>query len=122
MSDSSTSVRVETIEDSLSRVLAKLDTLSDRVGDLRVTMAEIRADVANVRALVDGVHSRADKIEVAHAEVVKRIDELEKEQAERRGADKSEGRSRALAAAGSGAAGSGALYGVIELLRGMLGG
>ena len=60
MSESATMQRVTTLED---RVLEKLDTLTDRVADVRVEVAGLRGDLGNVRALVDGMHHRAERIE-----------------------------------------------------------
>lgn len=118
MADSGTMARVEHVTDTLDRVLATLDRLGDRIGDLRVELVACRADIANVRALVDGVHSRADKIETEHKGLAERVGQLEQEAAEHRGAHERGRMARVGMAAGSG----GAVTAIAELVRYLVGG
>jgi hypothetical protein len=69
--------RVEAMTDSFDRVLAKLERLDERFGDLRVDMVGLRNAIDNVRALVDGVHKRALDLEIDHADMSKRVRVLE---------------------------------------------
>ena len=77
MTESGTHVRVDAVAESLERVLAKLDRLDERFGDLRVDMVGLRNAIDNVRALVDGVHKRALDLEIEHADMSKRVRLLE---------------------------------------------
>lgn len=117
MTDSGTMARVESVTDSLERVLAKLDRLDDRVGDLRVDIVALRNAIDNVRSLVDGVHVRAAKIESEHAAVVARIAALETEAAEVRGA----ARANTAKALGAAAGGGGAVAALAEIIRTFVG-
>lgn len=116
MAESGTHARVESLTETLERVLGKLDTLADRVADLRVEVERVAGKVDNVRGLVDGAHARADKLESGLATALARIDALETERDERRG----ESRRGKLVAAGIGTASGGAIAGVVELISRIL--
>lgn len=77
MSESGQTAKVEHIAESFERVLAKLERLDERFGDLRVDMVGLRNAIDNVRALVDGVHKRALDLETDNNELSKRIRVLE---------------------------------------------
>jgi ABC-type transporter Mla subunit MlaD len=109
VSESSTNVRVEGVEASLGRVLDKLDTLGDRISDMREQLAGLRGTLDNVKSLVDGVHKRAAELEL-------RVEALENERSSREG----EAKRGALVAAGSAATGGGLIAGAIELVRRLL--
>jgi predicted nucleic acid-binding Zn-ribbon protein len=101
------------INETLERMLAKLDRLDERFGDLRVDMAALRGDIANVRGLVDGVHVRAEKIELENAAIVLRLRALEDHNAEERGAQSR----RTAVSLGAAAGGGGAVAALAEVLR-----
>ena len=127
--------RVEAMTDSFDRVLAKLERLDERFGDLRVDMVGLRNAIDNVRSLVDGVHKRALDLEIEHADMSKRVRVLEDAAIELRAtaaaaADEIRGvaattavelrstqgrRTAATAAAAVG--GGGVIVGIVEILR-----
>ena len=76
--------RIDAMTDSFDRVLAKLERLDERFGDLRVDMVGLRNAIDNVRSLVDGVHKRALDLEVDHNDMSKRLRVLEDAQVELR--------------------------------------
>lgn len=109
--------RVEHLDDGLERVLAILDRLYERVGDLRVEMAAVRGDIANVRALVDGVHERAEKLETAYGALVLRVNTLEERLSETRAAQPH----RPIALSAGVAAGAGGVVaGLAEAIKAIL--
>jgi chromosome segregation ATPase len=110
-------VRVEAMADSFERVLAKLERLDERVGDLRVDIVGLRNAIDNVRALVDGVHARAAALEIDNAEMSKRIRALEDLAAEQRGAS---GKRTAVTTAAA-VGGGGAVAALAEVIRAWVG-
>jgi len=114
VSESGTTARVESIADTLERVLDKLDAMDTRARDFELAitreLAGLRAEVANVRSLIDGMHSRVGAVEA-------RVEALELAAAEQRGAHKASKRKTI----GLAAAGGGGIAGVVEALRAILG-
>lgn len=103
--------------DPFERILAKLDRLDDRVGDLRVDMVALRTAIDHVRSLVDGVHARANKIEADYTEMARRVRDLEDLAAEQRGA---QGRRTAVTTAAA-VGGGGAVAALAEVIRAFVG-
>lgn len=118
-SPSGTHQRVETIEDTLGRLLAKIDVLTDRVGDLRVELAEMRALATNTKGLIDGAHARSEKLEARLLVVeaaVGRIDRFEQALA-------IPSNNRQIVAVGAGSAAAGGVLVVLaDFLHRLIGG
>lgn len=107
----------DVMTDAIERVLAKLERLDERVGDLRVEIVGLRGAIDNVRALVDGVHARALDLERADAELSKRVRALEDAAAEQRGA---QGKRTAVTTAAA-VGGGGAVAALAEVIRAFVG-
>jgi chromosome segregation ATPase len=117
MTESGNHVRLETTLDAFERVLAKLERLDERVGDLRVDIVGLRNAIDNVRSLVDGVHARAAALEIDNAEISKRLRALEDLAAEQRGAS---GKRTAVTTAAA-VGGGGAVAALAEVIRAFVG-
>jgi chromosome segregation ATPase len=117
MTGSGDHVRLETTLDAFERVLAKLERLDERVGDLRVDIVGLRNAIDNVRSLVDGVHARAAALEIDNAEMSKRLRALEDSAAEQRGAASRRTTTTVATAVGSG----GLVAALAEAIRAFVG-
>lgn len=117
MTESGTMARVESMHDSFDRVLAKLERLDERVGDLRVDIVGLRNAIDNVRSLVDGVHARATAIEQDHVDLSTRLRVLEDAAAEQRG----EKRMGTVGTVATAVGGGGAVAALAEVIRAFVG-
>jgi chromosome segregation ATPase len=113
--------KLGTISETLREIKASFDErMSELDRDLRRVdnaLSELRGQVTAFQRLVDNVHADYAHVRQQLATHDDRLDELEKDQAYRKG-ERSRG---ALVASGAGVAGGGVLYGLMELVRRLLG-
>jgi chromosome segregation ATPase len=107
----------ETLRDLKSSFDDRLDRLDQHVRALDKSVTELREAIKRHDDLLDRLHGDYDRVHRQLQRHDERLDDLEKDQARREG-ESSRG---ALVASGAGVAGGGVLYGILELVRRLLG-